>query len=84
MASRLRNSAKRSRTVAPSGTVAQRKPAASAAMGRVTTKSAMPVTDDARWTRNREQALEVLAALSSPELADLVEEARRAGQAADL
>ncbi|WP_279433192.1 hypothetical protein [Curtobacterium sp. PhB136] len=44
----------------------------------------MPVTDDARWTRNREQALEVLAALSSPELADLVEEARRAGQAADL
>ncbi|WP_423921334.1 hypothetical protein ACPEEZ_00575 [Frigoribacterium sp. 2-23] len=41
MASRLSSSAKRSRVVAPSGTVAQRKTAASAAMGSVVTKSAI-------------------------------------------
>lgn len=41
MTSRLSSSAKKSRIVAPSGTVAQRKSAASAAMGRVTTRSAI-------------------------------------------
>lgn len=44
----------------------------------------VPVAEDTRWTHNRERVLEVLSAMSSPDLADLVDEARLAEQGVDL
>lgn len=44
----------------------------------------VPVAEDTRWTHNRERALEVLSAMSSPDLADLIDEARLAEQGTDL
>jgi len=44
----------------------------------------VPIAEDARWTHNRERVTEVLKHTSNPELAALVEEARRAEVGADL
>jgi len=44
----------------------------------------VPLTEDQRWTHNRDQVLDVLGTMSSPDLAQLVEDARRAEQGHDL
>ncbi|WP_083527821.1 type II toxin-antitoxin system Phd/YefM family antitoxin [Curtobacterium ammoniigenes] len=44
----------------------------------------VPVAEETRWTHNGEGILEVLKWMSSPDLADLVDEARLAEQSGDL
>lgn len=44
----------------------------------------VPISEDRRWVHNRDQVLEALGSMSSPDLAELVEEARRAESGADL
>lgn len=44
----------------------------------------VPVGADTRWVHNRDQVLRVLGSMSSPDLAALVDEARRAEPAHEL
>lgn len=44
----------------------------------------VPVGDEHRWVHNRDQVLGVLGSMASPDLAALVDDARRAEQGADL
>jgi prevent-host-death family protein len=44
----------------------------------------VPIADERRWVHNRDQVVDVLSSMSSPDLAALVDEARRAEQGVDL